>query len=550
MSNKQLVPSIWVVSLLCLLPLSSDAQQHSLAGADAKVGSVHFESSCSPNAQGAFEHALGLLHSFEFGPAMAGFRATLAADPGCAMADWGLALGSWGNPFAPGLKPRASLEQGGKAIEAAQAARSRTQREQDYIAAAALLYENFQSTTQQTRLNAYSDAMAKVAARYPLDSEASVFYALALAISADPADKTYSKQLKAGGILEALFRKEPRHPGVAHYIIHTYDLPPLAPRALAAARAYAKIAPDSPHALHMPSHIFTRLGLWDESVNANLASIAASGREGSVTEELHASDYLVYAYLQSARDDDAVHAVEALPGIESRFNPDAIPIGAAPVPAAYFAAAAIPARYALERGDWSAASRLEVRSTRYPYTDAITWFARGMGAAHLGEIAVAQDAAQQLAAIHQRLNDANEPYWALQVEIQQIDVLAWTALANRHADDALTQMRKAVELENGTEKSVVTPGPIAPASELMGEMLLKLNRPNDALREFEATLRKEPNRFRSLYSASKAAKLAGNTQSARRYATVLLKVCAFADHPGRPELAEMRAIANLAVPGQ
>ena len=550
MSNKQLVPSIWVVSLLCLLPLSSDAQQHSLAGADAKVGSVHFESSCSPNAQGAFEHALGLLHSFEFGPAMAGFRATLAADPGCAMADWGLALGSWGNPFAPGLKPRASLEQGGKAIEAAQAARSRTQREQDYIAAAALLYENFQSTTQQTRLNAYSDAMAKVAARYPLDSEASVFYALALAISADPADKTYSKQLKAGGILEALFRKEPRHPGVAHYIIHTYDLPPLAPRALAAARAYAKIAPDSPHALHMPSHIFTRLGLWDESVNANLASIAASGREGSVTEELHASDYLVYAYLQSARDDDAVHAVEALPGIESRFNPDAIPIGAAPVPAAYFAAAAIPARYALERGDWSAASRLEVRSTRYPYTDAITWFARGMGAAHLGEIAVAQDAAQQLAAIHQRLNDANEPYWALQVEIQQIDVLAWTALANRHADDALTQMRKAVKLENGTEKSVVTPGPIAPASELMGEMLLKLNRPNDALREFEATLRKEPNRFRSLYSASKAAKLAGNTQSARRYATVLLKVCAFADHPGRPELAEMRAIANTGVPGQ
>jgi len=544
--HKQLVLSIWIASLLCLLPLTSAAQQHSpLAG--AKLGTVDFENSCSPNAQGAFEHAVALLHSFEFGPAIAGFRAALAADPGCAMADWGIALGSWGNPFAPGLKPRKLLNRGREAIEAA---KPKTQRERDYIAAVARLYDRFETAPEESRLQAYCDAMSKVAARYPEDSEASIFYALSLAISADPADKTYSKQLKAGAILEALFRKEPRHPGVAHYIIHTYDFPPLAPRALAAARAYAKIAPDSPHALHMPSHIFTRLGLWDESVNANLASTAASRREGSVTEELHASDYLVYAYLQSGHDAAAARVLEAIPGIESRFNPNAIPIGAAPVPAAYFAMAAIPARYALERGDWSAASRLKVRSTNYPYTDAITWFARGMGAAYLGEIAAAQDAAQQLAAIHRRLNDANESYWALQVVIQRIDVLAWTALADKHSDDALTQMRKAVDLENGTEKSVVTPGTIAPASELMGEMLLKLNRPGDALREFEATLLKEPNRFRSLYGAAMAAKLAGNTQSARRYATALLKVCVLADHPGRPELAEMRAIANPGAPGQ
>ncbi len=551
MPDKQLVLSIWVASLLWLLPLTSAAQQHlPLADAGARLGSVHFATSCSPKAQGALEHAVALLHSFEFGPAIAGFRAALAADPGCAIADWGIALSTWGNPFAPGLRPHKLLKQGWDAIEAAEAAKPKTQRERDYVAAAARLYDKFETTPQETRLDAYCDAMSKVAARYPEDSEASIFYALSLAISADPTDKTYAKQLKSGAILEALFRKEPRHPGVAHYIIHTYDFPPLAPRALAAARAYARIAPDSPHALHMPSHIFTRLGLWDESINVNLTSTAASRREGNVTEELHANDYLVYAYLQSGRDADAARVLEALPGIESRFNPDAIPIGAAPVPAAYFAMAAIPARYALERGDWTAASRLEVRATSYPYSDAITWFARGMGAAHLGEIEAAQEAAQQLAAIHQRLNDANEPYWALQVEIQRIDVLAWTALAEKHSDHALTQMRKALDLENGTEKSAVTPGPIAPASELLGEMLLKLNRPSDALREFEATLLKEPNRFRSLYGAAKAAKLAGDPQSARHYAAVLLKVCAPADHPGRPELTEMRAIANPRVPEQ
>lgn len=545
MSLKELVLSTWVASLLCILPPTAVAQQHlPVAGSGPKLGTVHFQTSCSPEAQRSFEHAVALLHSFEFGPAITGFRAVLVADPGCAMADWGIALSSWGNPFAPGLESRASLNRGREAIEAAEAAKPRTQRERDYIAAAAQLYDRFETTTQKARLDAYCDAMSKVASRYPTDSEASIFYALSLAMSADLADKTYSKQLKAGAILEELFRKEPQHPGVAHYIIHSYDFPPLAPRALLAARAYAKIAPDSPHALHMPSHVFTRLGLWDESIAANVASTAASRRQGNVTEELHASDYLVYAYLQSGRDAAAARLLRSLPEIESRLNPDAVPIGAAPMSAAYFAMAAIPARDALERGDWTAAARLDVRSTTYPYTDAVTWFARGMGAARLGEVAAARDAVQQLAAIHQRLADANEPYWALQVEIQRIDVLAWTALADKHPDRALAQMREAVDLEDGTEKSVITPGPIAPATELLGEMLLELNRPSDALREFEAALTKEPNRFRSLCGAARAARLAGNAQSARRYAVALLKACALADHPGRAELAEMRAIAN------
>jgi hypothetical protein len=545
MSGKQFARSIVVTSLLASISLlASAAQDHAPLSNGAKLGNVHFETSCSPQAQATFDRAVALLHSFEFGPAITAFRATLAADPGCAIADWGIALSRWGNPFAPGLKPRASLQLGREAIEAAKAAKPKTQRERDYIAAAGRLYERFETTTQQSRVEAYCNAMSDVAARYPADTEASIFYALSLAMSADPADKTYSQQLKAGAILEKLFVKHPQHPGVAHYIIHAYDVPPLAARALPAARAYAEIAPDSPHALHMPSHIFTRLGLWDESIHTNLASAAASRRQGSVTEELHASDYLMYAYLQTGQDAAARRLVQDLPGIESRFDPQVVPMSAAPVSAAYFAMASIPARYALELGDWAAASRLEVRATNYPYTDAITWFARGMGAAHLAEIGAAQNAAQQLAAIHQRLADVGEPYWALQVEIQRLKVLAWTALAEKDSDGALGQMGKAVEVEDGTEKAVVTPGSLAPAHELLAEMLLRLNRPGDALREFEATLTKEPNRFWSLYGAARAAKLGGNAQAAQRYAAALLKVCTHADHPGRPELAEARAIAN------
>ena len=534
-----------LASLLCVLPLASGAQgQSPLAGGGARLGEVRFTTSCAPQAQDIFERAVALLHSFEFGPASAEFRATLAADPRCAMADWGIALSSWGNPFAPGQKPRASLVQGRAALAAAIALRLGTRRERDYIAAAARLYDGFETTTQQSRLNAYCDAMSKVAARYPADTEASVFYALSLAMSVDLADKTYAKQLKAGAILQELFRKEPRHPGVAHYIIHSYDFPALAPRALVAARAYARIAPDSPHALHMPSHIFTRLGLWDESISSNTASVAASRREGSVTEELHASDYLVYAYLQSGRDAAAARVLADLPEIESRFNPEVVPSGAAPVPAAYFAIAAIPARYALERGDWAAASGLDVRSTSFPYADAVTWFARGMGAARLGRTGAARNATRQLAAIRQRLLAAGEPYWASQIAIQRIDVLAWTALAQGNSARALAQMRKAAELEDGTEKSVITPGPIAPASELLGEMLLELHRPADAQQAFEAVLRKEPNRFRSLYGAAKAALLAGSSELARRHAAQLLDACAHADRPGRPELIEARLIVG------
>lgn len=548
---KRLMLKILVGSMLGLAQLPLTAQEHSaLSGAGAKLGSVHFETSCSAKAQFSFDRAMALLHSFEFGPAIDGFHTAIAADPDCAIADWGIALSTWGNPFAPGLKPVVYLRGGRKAIEAAQAAKAKTQRERDYIAAAAHLYDNFETTSQVSRLNLYCEAMSKIAARYPSDTEASIFYALSLASSADLTDKTYAKQLKAGAILENLFAKQPQHPGLAHYIIHSYDFPPLAERALPAARAYAKIAPDAPHALHMPSHIFTRVGSWDESVAANLASAAASQREGNVTEELHASDYLMYAYLQSGRDKAATGILHSLPEIESRFHPDVAPIGAAPTSAAYFAIAAMPARYALERSDWAMASQLELRTTNYPYTDAITWFARGLGATHMDQIGTAQDAAQKLASIHERLLKANEPYWALQVEIQRLNVVAWTALANKDSGGALEQMRRAVELEDGTEKSAVTPGPIAPAAELLGEMLLQLDRPDDALQQFEAVLGKEPNRFRSLYGAAHAAKLSGNPEAAQRYANALLKVCEHADHPGRSQLEEVVGMSSARSTGQ
>jgi hypothetical protein len=294
----------------------------------------------------------------------------------------------------------------------------------------------------------------------------------------------------------------------------------------------------------MPSHIFTRVGSWDESIDTNIASAAAARREGNIAEELHASDYMTYAYLQSGRDDAAAKMVASLAELASRIRPDGPQVGAAPPLAGFYAGAAIPARYALERGDWAAAASLEPQTTKYPYVDAMTWFARGYGAARAGDVAKARDAAKALDSLRLKLAQSNEPYWSLQVEIQEIDVLAWTSLAEKDTENALTRMRAAVAKEDATEKSAVTPGPLAPARELLAEMMLQVNRPADALTEFEATLVKEPNRFRAIYGAAHAAKLAGNEAAARKYSTELLTICAKADQPGREELAAARAMAR------
>jgi len=384
--------------------------------------------------------------------------------------------------------------------------------------------------------------MEEVAAKYPDDHEAQIFYALAVAASEDPADKSYAGRLKAGAILEKLFEEEPTHPGLAHYIIHTYDVPALAEKGLVAARRYSEIAPDAPHALHMPSHTFTRTGYWQESIDSNIGAAAAARREGQTAEELHASDYEIYAYLQTGQDEAAGQIVRSLPEIAARFDPKAVIGGAGGPAVGYFALAAIPARYALERQDWKQAVQLAVQETPFPYTEAMTWFARGFGAARLGQSALANDSETALRRIRGRLLKANEDYWAQQVEIQEVAVGAWAALAHGRKEEALRHMKLAAELEDGTEKSAVTPGPLAPARELLGEMLLQMNRPAEALEQFEATLKKEPGRFRALYGAAHAAQLSGNHDASQKYFLELLTVCSHADKPGRSELIEAQRL--------
>ena len=526
--------------LTMLLAASGIAQEHEHGNVE-KLGAVHFATSCNEGAQKNFNRAVALLHSFQFSRAIEGFNATLNSDATCGIAYWGIALSQWSNPFAAGLKDLGQLQSGRESADRGKASGANTERERAYIAAVGKLYSNFESTPQQARLIAYREAMAAVAAKYPEDHEAQIFYALALAASEEPTDKTYAARLKAGAILDKLFEQEPNHPGLAHYIIHTYDVPALAPRALNAARRSSEIAPDAPHALHMPSHTFTRTGYWQDSIDSNVAAASAAKRENQTAEELHASDYLVYAYLQTGQDEAARLRLDALPEIASRFDPKAVIGGAGGPSAGYFALAAIPARYALERDDWKQAVQLTPRETPFPYTDAMSWFARGLGAAHLRQAPAAQESMAALKRLSERLSKADEKYWARQVEVQEVEVGAWAALAEGKKQEALRQMKLATELEDGTEKSAVTPGPLAPARELLGEMLLEMDEPAQALEQFQMTLKKEPGRFRALYGAARASQLSRNREGSQRYFRELLKLCEHADNPGRAEIVEARA---------
>ena len=539
---------LWIRFISCIVMLSvpsSYAQEHSHEMA-ARLGTVHFETSCQPDAQKDFDRGVALLHSFQFSRAINGFQAALKSDDTCAIAYWGIALSQWSNPFAAGVKDPRQLQAGHESAELGKAAGAGTERERAYIAAVGTLYKDFGNTSQTSRLIAYRDAMGQLASRYPDDHEAQIFYALSLAASEDPADKTYASRLKAGAILEKLFAEEPDHPGLAHYIIHTYDVPPLASRALVAARRYSDIAPDAPHALHMPSHTFTRTGFWQESIDTNIAAAAAAKREGQTAEELHASDYEVYAYLQTTQNEAAQRLMSSLPEIVSRFDPKQVIGGAGGPSAGYFAAAAIPARFALERGDWKQAAQLTPADTPFAYTSAITWFARGLGSARMGQAKPAYDSAKALEEIHERLLKSGENYWALQVEIQETEVRAWALWAEGKKQEAVHELERAAQLEDGTEKSAVTPGPLAPARELLGEMLLATNQPSAALAQFEEVLTKEPGRFRTLYGAGKSAKLAGKAEVSRKHFAELVKICSRGDRPGRPELveAEKEASAN------
>ena len=534
------------LTVFCLLailsiPARALAQHEGHAAAEPdKVGSasVRFQTSCAPAVAGEFNRAVALLHSFWFGQAIAVFNKILAADPSCAMAHWGIALSEWGNPFA-GLRAPQQVERGRAAILKAQSTGSPTPRERGYIDAAAALFTDADGATQRARAVAYAEAMEKVARAHPDDMEAQIFYALAVNQTAVPSDKTYAQQLKAATVLEPLFKQHPSHPGLAHYIIHAYDHPPLAPKALDAARRYASLAPAVPHALHMPSHTFTRVGSWKESIETNRKSAEAARTSSTAGEELHALDYQAYAYLQIAQDTAAKTVLDR--ALTLTQGADGIAIGA--VGAGAFAIAAIPARYALERGAWTAAAALTVRPAKTPYTEAMTHFARALGAARSGHAKAALADIERLGALRDTLTSMQDAYWSEQVDIQRRVALAWVAFAEGRKDEGIAQLRQAADAEDATDKSAISPGPLAPARELLGYMLLEAGRAADALAAFEASMKKEPNRFRGLYGAGTAAEASGHRDKAVTYYKQLLAVAAEAD-TDRPELQHARKMAG------
>ena len=426
--------------------------------------------------------------------------------------------------MAAGNRAAPQLQRGRSSVEAAnrQAGRA-TERERAYIAAVAELYKDFEKVNQSTRVGAYERAMGDLAAKQSDDNEAKIFYAISLVASARPGDKTYANQRKAGGILEPLWAKYPNHPGLAHYIIHTYDYPALAGEASRAARGYASIAPSAAHAQHMPSHIFTRTGLWRESVATNLKSMEIALSTASIAETLHAADYAAYAYLQMQQHAEARGILDRLPDLRARFDVNAV-TGAAPGSAGVFALAAIPARYALERDAWSEAASLEATPSEMPWTDAMTYFARAVGAARTRDFAKARVSIDSLASIRDRLGARDEAYWSEQVAIQHLSAQAWLDLGEGRVDSALARMRRAAVREDATDKNAVTPGPLFPAREQLGDMLMQLGRPKEALAEYRATLSKEPNRYRSLAGGAKAATAAGDATAAREYQAKLAKI--------------------------
>lgn len=499
-----------------------------------QLGRVSFDNSCTATLQPDMNRAVALLHSFWFGASAEAFTTIAGKDPSCGLAWWGVAMSRWGNPFAPS-RPVSALQQGHDAITKARAAGAKTDRERDFIEAAAALFTDFETVEHRTRIVNYERAMERVYQKYPGDKEVAAFYALAVNQTAVPTDKSYAQQLKAAAVLERLFPSMPDHPGIAHYLIHAYDHPPLAERALPAARRYAKIAPDAPHALHMPSHTFTRVGHWEDSIATNLASAEAARKANSAAEVLHALDYQVYAYLQTAQDAQAQRVIREMEATLEAVN-RAEQYGQV----GFYAAATIPARYALERGDWQRAATLATRPTPFPFIDAITHFARAVGAARSGDAAAAKADAQKLVELRETLLNSKNEYWAQQLEIQHTAALGWIALAEKKNDDAVRLLQQAAKIEDSTDKSAISPGPLAPAREMLGEMLMQLNRPAEALVELEAVMKKEPNRFRALYHGAKAAALSGNDAKAVQYFGELVKLCPKADAQTRPELVEAR----------
>jgi tetratricopeptide (TPR) repeat protein len=504
------------------------------AGDPAKLGRVHFKTSCSPDAQKQFESALAMLHSFFFPETIKAFTAIPATDPSCAIAYWGIAISQRPNPLV-GPFDAATLKRGLDAIEKGEAIGAKTQRERDWLAALKEFYKDYDKVDQDTRTRNYAKAMERLASKYPDDVEARIFWALALNETFD--HKSMEPLRQAIKILEPIDKKYPDHPGVTHYLIHSYDFPAIAQRGVPAANKYAKIAPSAPHAQHMPSHIYSMVGMWEDSVTSNWRSVAVandyaakSKLDGTLGGVLHSYDFMSYAYLQLGQDLKARGLIQDSMAIKKIIG---IPM------VAEMARAAVSARYMLERQDWQGAAQLQPLGTSYPMAEAITHFARAMGAARSGDAAAAQADIDKLKERRAALETAGQTYWAGQVEIQILGAQAWTAQGQGNKSDALKFMRAAADLEDASEKHVAMENRLYPMRELLADMLIAQGEAAAALKEYESSLKNAPMRLRGFYGAAKAAEAAGDAKKARAYFEQLVRLTRHADGD-RPELREAR----------
>jgi tetratricopeptide (TPR) repeat protein len=522
-------------ALITLVAVPIQAQDHAHVGAaPEQLGSVSFPTSCSAEVQPRFERAMALIHSFWWDAARQAFTEIVEAEPNCAMAYWGLAMAARGNPFA-GPTNAAGLQAGREAIERAQELRPPTEREQTYIEALAVFFRDFENLDHASRARFHEDAMRRLSDRLMTDPEAQIFFAREIVANTPPTDKSFRRQRIAADILSPLFARDPDHPGLAHYLIHTFDSPPIAAEGVDAARAYTEIAPSVPHALHMPSHIYTRLGMWEESIESNAASAEAAhvfereqGASQVSMDRAHAWDYLVYAHLQRGEDAQALQLLRESAATEMVANL-----------AAEYSAAAIPARYALERDDWAAAAALDPRPSNFPQAAGVRHFARGIGAARTGDLESASAEMETLATLRDRLREANEREWADRLEAQRLAIGAWVAHGRGDVDQALEMAEAAATLEEFVDKHPVTPGPILPARELQGDLLSALDRHAEALAAYEQNLTVEPNRARPTFGAATAAAAAGRTDRARELFGAYLEL--MRDATGdRPQIAEAR----------
>ena len=502
---------------------------------DEHLGNVHFSTSCSA-VQGKFDRAVALLHNFFYPETVKAFEAIIKEDPSCAIAYWGLAMSELPNPLVPPFPP-ANLKAGSEATEQGKAARTQTPREAEYLAAIEVFYKDYNKVDHKTRAERYEQAMDRLHQHYPDDAEVAIFYALALNGAVDFHDKNYTKQLKAAAILNEEGKKQPNHPGIAHYLIHSYDFAPLAAMCVSTARLYDKIAPNAFHALHMPSHIYSMLGMWDDSIRSNLASKAsADDYEAKNSPDTthpgvpHMSDFLVYAYLQTAKDGDAKQFVDSVPKLK-KFRFASLGIDTA--------LAAIPARFALERGRWDEAAQLPVRDSQFPAAQSITYFARALGAARSGSSAAARVEIAHLDEIEAKLAAAKDDYWAGQTRIQKQAAMAWVAFSEGQRDAAVAAMRKAADLDDASEKNVAMENKLVPIRALLGELYLAAGMDKEALVEFEASDKVMPNRFRTIAAAAAATRAAGSVEAAKRYYRALTVLVADGDGD-RPEVAEAK----------